>query len=123
MIIYKTKKVSQFVITFTNLRYKKYNPLKLENMKTEGLNFLKIVIVVKQFSLIFLAVGGVMYLNEIHYSKWAISSGGLGYSLYCLLSSFLPVHKDPNWELVYPELALGHSDVLIESEDEELSNK
>ena len=25
-------------------------------------------------------------------------------------SAFEPIHEDPNWELVYPELALGHSD-------------
>ena len=27
-------------------------------------------------------------------------------------SAFEPIHEDPNWELVYPELALGHSDDL-----------
>ena len=27
-------------------------------------------------------------------------------------SAFEPIHEDPNWELVYPELALGHSDEL-----------
>jgi gliding motility-associated protein GldL len=25
-------------------------------------------------------------------------------------STFEPLHQDPNWELVYPELALGHAD-------------
>ena len=29
-----------------------------------------------------------------------------------LFSAFEPIHEDPNWELVYPELALGHSDDL-----------
>jgi gliding motility-associated protein GldL len=29
-----------------------------------------------------------------------------------IFSSFEPIHEDPNWELVYPELALGHSDEL-----------
>jgi len=29
-----------------------------------------------------------------------------------LFSAFEPIHEDPNWELVYPELALGHSDEL-----------
>jgi gliding motility-associated protein GldL len=28
------------------------------------------------------------------------------------MSAFEPIHEDPNWELVYPELALGHSDEL-----------
>ena len=27
-------------------------------------------------------------------------------------SAFEPIHEDPNWELVYPELALGHSEEL-----------
>ncbi len=26
-------------------------------------------------------------------------------------SAFEPIHEDPNWELVYPELALGHDDL------------
>lgn len=29
-----------------------------------------------------------------------------------IFSAFEPIHEDPNWELVYPELALGHSDEL-----------
>jgi gliding motility-associated protein GldL len=29
-----------------------------------------------------------------------------------LFSAFEPIHEDPNWELVYPELALGHTDDL-----------
>jgi len=29
-----------------------------------------------------------------------------------LFSAFEPIHEDPNWELVYPELALGHSEEL-----------
>lgn len=33
-------------------------------------------------------------------------------ALIFLFSAFEPIHEDPNWELVYPELALGHSDDL-----------
>lgn len=29
-----------------------------------------------------------------------------------IFSAFEPIHEDPNWELVYPELALGHADDL-----------
>lgn len=29
-----------------------------------------------------------------------------------ILSAFEPLHEDPNWELVYPELALGHAEDL-----------
>ncbi len=38
---------------------------------------------------------------------------GLGTeALIFVFSAFEPIHEDPNWELVYPELALGHSDEL-----------
>lgn len=38
---------------------------------------------------------------------------GLGTeALIFAFSAFEPIHEDPNWELVYPELALGHSDDL-----------
>jgi gliding motility-associated protein GldL len=39
--------------------------------------------------------------------------GGLGIEAgIFILSAFEPLHEDPNWELAYPELALGHSDEL-----------
>ncbi|MFA7273288.1 MAG: gliding motility protein GldL [Crocinitomicaceae bacterium] len=38
---------------------------------------------------------------------------GLGTeAIIFFFSAFEPIHEDPNWELVYPELALGHSDDL-----------
>lgn len=38
---------------------------------------------------------------------------GLGTEAFIFfMSAFEPIHEDPNWELVYPELALGHSDDL-----------
>ena len=38
---------------------------------------------------------------------------GLGTEAFIFfMSAFEPIHEDPNWELVYPELALGHSDEL-----------
>lgn len=33
-------------------------------------------------------------------------------ALIFVFSAFEPIHEDPNWELVYPELALGHSEEL-----------
>ena len=33
-------------------------------------------------------------------------------ALIFIFSAFEPIHEEPNWELVYPELALGHSDEL-----------
>ncbi|MEX1191576.1 MAG: gliding motility protein GldL [Brumimicrobium sp.] len=31
-------------------------------------------------------------------------------ALIFMFSAFEPIHEDPNWELVYPELALGHDE-------------
>lgn len=43
----------------------------------------------------------------------AMLIAGLGTeALIFIFSAFEPIHEDPNWELVYPELALGHSDDL-----------
>ena len=40
-------------------------------------------------------------------------SVGLGTEAFIFfMSAFEPIHEDPNWELVYPELALGNSDEL-----------
>lgn len=33
-------------------------------------------------------------------------------ALIFIFSAFEPIHEDPNWELVYPELGLGHSEEL-----------
>jgi len=33
-------------------------------------------------------------------------------ALIFIFSAFEPIHEDPNWELVYPELGLGHSEDL-----------
>jgi gliding motility-associated protein GldL len=38
---------------------------------------------------------------------------GLGTeAIIFLFSAFEPIHEDPNWELVYPELALGHDEEI-----------
>ena len=38
---------------------------------------------------------------------------GLGVEAFIFfMSAFEPLHEDPNWELVYPELAVGHTDDL-----------
>jgi len=40
-------------------------------------------------------------------------TAGLGTeAIIFIFSAFEPIHEDPNWELVYPELALGDSDEL-----------
>ena len=45
--------------------------------------------------------------------------GGLGIeACIFILSAFEPLHEDPNWELVYPELALGHTEALDHEHEE-----
>ena len=45
--------------------------------------------------------------------------GGLGIeACIFILSAFEPLHEDVNWELVYPELALGNSDALDHEHEE-----
>lgn len=41
-----------------------------------------------------------------------LTVGLLTEAVIFIFSAFEPIHEDPNWELVYPELALGHSDDL-----------
>lgn len=41
-----------------------------------------------------------------------LTVGLLTESIIFIFSAFEPIHEDPNWELVYPELALGHADDL-----------
>ena len=41
-----------------------------------------------------------------------LTVGLLTEAIIFVFSAFEPIHEDPNWELVYPELALGHSDEL-----------
>jgi gliding motility-associated protein GldL len=45
--------------------------------------------------------------------------GGLGIeACIFILSAFEPLHEDLNWELVYPELALGNADALDHEHEE-----
>jgi len=50
--------------------------------------------------------------------------GGLGIeACIFILSAFEPLHEDPNWELAYPELALGHSDDLVHDAESKDSSR
>src|SRR5690606_13697571 len=40
-----------------------------------------------------------------------------------MFSAFEPLHEDPKWELVYPELALGHDEDVDEDALEEMRKK
>lgn len=49
-------------------------------------------------------------------SSGMVIIGVLFYSIIQFLSGFAPINEDPNWELVYPELGLGHQEVDLDKE-------
>lgn len=49
--------------------------------------------------------------------------GVIFYSIIWFLSGFEPIQEEPNWELVYPELALGYSDSDLEDYSNELTQE
>ena len=56
-------------------------------------------------------------------SFWLVA--GLGTEAFIfIMSAFEPLHEDPDWTLVYPELALGHDDMEDDEEmREQISNE
>ena len=61
----------------------------------------------KQTSISVAVVGGVLVFNQQETGNLLLTTGGLGLAVYFLLSGFLPVRQEPDWTLVYPELAMG----------------
>lgn len=64
--------------------------------------------VLRQGSISLLLIGGVFYLNRFSGGVALLTIGGLSLAVHSFLRAFSPIHEEPNWELVYPELALGH---------------
>ena len=57
-------------------------------------------------------IGALFKIEHWPYSSLLLTVGLSTEALIFFFSAFEPIHEDPNWELVYPELALGHSDEL-----------
>lgn len=57
-------------------------------------------------------VGALFKIEHLPGASIMLTVGLLTEALIFVFSAFEPIHEDPNWELVYPELALGHSDDL-----------
>ena len=57
-------------------------------------------------------IGALFKIEHWPYSSLLLTVGLSTEALIFFFSAFEPIHEDPNWELVYPELALGHSDDL-----------
>ena len=69
--------------------------------------FLTLKMKVRQFGITTLIIGGILFINKIPFSTFFLVIGALLFAFYYFLSSFNEIKKDPNWELVFPELALG----------------
>jgi gliding motility-associated protein GldL len=57
-------------------------------------------------------VGALFKIQHWPFASLMLIIGLSTEALIFIFSAFEPIHEDPNWELVYPELALGHSDDL-----------
>lgn len=72
---------------------------------------------IRQLGIVFLTIGGVLFLNKISFSTFMLSAGAFFFMLYYFICSFSKVKKTTDWELVFPELALGSSDEVYEDEE------
>lgn len=57
-------------------------------------------------------VGALFKIEHLPGASLMLTIGLLTEAVIFFFSAFEPIHEEPNWELVYPELALGHSDEL-----------
>ena len=64
----------------------------------------------RQFSIALIIIGGIFYLDKYILGNVILTIGGMLYGVHAFLLSFEKVYIEPNWELVYPELALGISE-------------
>ena len=76
----------------------------------------------RQFSIAIIIFGGMFYIEGIFPGNVILSIGGILYGVHSFLLSFEKVYIEPNWELVYPELALGISEEELEDEKEQIVN-
>ena len=72
--------------------------------------FLTLKMKVRQFGITSLTIGGILFINKTPFSTFFLVIGALLFAFYYFLSSFNEIKKDPNWELAFPELALGVDD-------------
>ena len=57
-------------------------------------------------------IGALFKIEHFPGASYMLIAGLSVEAFIFFMSAFEPIHEDPNWELVYPELALGHSDDL-----------
>ena len=93
-------------------------------MKRGTKGWKKINLIVRQVSMMLIFIGGALFINGFEDGKWILGIGGFSFAFYSLLKAFEPIHEEPNWELVYPELGLGHlenlDDVVTNSKSDKI---
>ncbi len=62
---------------------------------------------IRQFGITFLTLGGILFINNLQFSTFCLVVGALLLAFYYYISSFDKINKDINWELAFPELAVG----------------
>ncbi len=72
----------------------------------------------RQSSIAIMIIGGMFYIDGLFPGVLILTIGGVLFGVHSFLRSFEKVPVEPNWELVYPELALGVS--IDELNDDEL---
>jgi len=79
-------------------------------MKPGSKGWRKFMIRIRAYSRIIYAVSIGAFILDWGLSYYMIVFSGFLLGFNNFLAGFQPIHEEPNWELVYPELALGHSD-------------
>jgi hypothetical protein len=91
------------------------------NGKTKAM--LKLRLKFQQFGLAIFFFGLALFINRIPGGKMITLTGGMLYALSRVFRAFEPVYHEPEWELVYPELAVGEktemNNIIDKTEDYE----
>lgn len=72
--------------------------------------WLKMRLVLTQLSKLILLIGAVLWFNDVAFSKWIVVAGAFLFGINLILKGFDPIHEEPDWEMVFPELALSHDE-------------
>ncbi len=81
-------------------------------MKPGSKMFKKLMAKVYGFGAAIVIVGALFKIMHWPGAGMMLTIGLLVEAGIFVISAFEPVHEEPNWELVYPELALGHQEDL-----------
>ncbi len=84
-------------------------------MSKKWLNIKKTI---RQFSISILLFGGMSYLSNVTLGTTIITLGGLLYAAQAFMTAFETIEDEPDWEIVFPELALTNSEDLEEIKNE-----